>query len=274
MTVDDNTSTFARHQGVVHDHTFDYVAGSPHLKHATVRDAVVRVCRETVAGHLARTGRCRVLEVGAGHGTFTKVLVDLGAQVWVTEMSADSVAVLRRDFGDEPAVRIEYDRDGTGAATGPRIDVVLFVSVLHHIPDYVAAVEATLRRLAPGGSVISFQDPLWYPRQSRLARCTDRGAYLLWRLTRGNLLMGVASTLRRVRNAYDDTNPSDTVEYHVVRKGVDERALAAVLAPHFDEVTVHRYWSTQAAWLQRLGERSSLVNTFGMTATGRRAGGQ
>lgn len=62
-------------------------------------------------------------------------------------------------------------------------------------------------------------------------------------------------------------------EYHVVRQGVDEQALVTFLTTAFSHVDVLRYWSTQAAPLQRLGEKLGLRNTFGIEATGRRREG-
>ncbi|PWK89571.1 methyltransferase family protein [Lentzea atacamensis] len=270
MTHADWLRAVAQHQSVAHGAGHDHVPGSPHLRHAALHSRVVTACRSVVADVLRERGSCRVLEIGAGHGVFTDHLAALGAEVWVTEMSRASVDVLRSRFSGYERVHVVHDEDGTGVARGPEVDVVLYISVLHHIPDYLGAVTAVLDRVAPGGAFVSFQDPLWYPRRSRTSLLADRGAYLLWRLTRGNLRRGVASMVRRARGAYDLNNPSDTVEYHVVRDGVDEQALMAVLEPRFATVDLHRYWSTQARWLQWLGERIAPANTFGVVATGGR----
>src|SRR5687767_6858712 len=78
----------------------DYEYGSPHLLHNQLRsrieDSVTRLVRDIVADH----GSCHVLEVGAGHGSFTDTMVAAGAKVTVTEMSAPSMAVLERKFAD------------------------------------------------------------------------------------------------------------------------------------------------------------------------------
>ena len=59
-------------------------------------------------------------------------------------------------------------------------------------------------------------------------------------------------------------------EYHVVRQGLDELGMAELLATYFEQVTVHPYWSTQDAVLQRLGTRLARPNTFALEATCRR----
>ena len=63
----------------------------------------------------------------------------------------------------------------------------------------------------------------------------------------------------------DDANPSDLVEYHVVREGCDEEAIAQVLDARFD-VEVFTYWSTQSPVLQRLLAPLRVHQIFGIEA--------
>jgi hypothetical protein len=56
------------------------------------------------------------------------------------------------------------------------------------------------------------------------------------------------------------------VEFHVVRQGVDDKAIEELLAPLFEEIAVSHYWSTQSGLLQRLGDRFFPPNTFGIAA--------
>jgi len=56
------------------------------------------------------------------------------------------------------------------------------------------------------------------------------------------------------------------VEYHVVRDGVDELALADLLRKRFADVDIVRYWSHQSRIVQSIGERMGLANTFGLYA--------
>jgi SAM-dependent methyltransferase len=258
--------TIARHQDGAHGVGHDYTSGSPHLRHQSVRRMVTAACRGVVGEVMHR--RCRVLEIGAGHGMFTDYLVGLGAEVWVTEMSKASADLLHSRFAGHDSVHVMYDEDGSRAAHGPEVDIVICLSVLHHIPDYLGAVSTLLNRLAPGGAFVSFQDPLWYPRRSRGSLLAERSAYLMWRVTQGDLRRALATGLRRARGRHDPQNPSDMVEYHVVRDGVDEEGLVRLLGARFDSVRVHRYWSTQAAWLQWVGDRVGLACSFGITATG------
>ncbi len=257
-------------QEAVHGDGHDYITGSPHLQHAHLNAWMRGVLNQVVNDLADQAGRApRVLEVGAGHGPFTETLVAAGAEVVVTEMSAPSAAHLRERFRHTDAVSVRHDPDGSLDAAGP-VDLVVYMSVLHHIPDYVASLSGAADALRPGGAIVSFQDPLWYPRRPRTAVALSRAAEIAWRLSQGDLARGVRTQVRRALGVYDETNPSDMSEYHCVRDGVDEQAIAALLDERFDRVDVLPYWSTQAAWAQALGARWASANTFGVVATGRR----
>jgi hypothetical protein len=118
--------------------------------------------------------------------------------------------------------------------------------------------------------LLTLQDPIWYPRQSKVSRGLYRVGYYAWRLPRGNWKRGVGSVVRRTRGTLDEDNPSDMVEYHVVRNGVDESAIRDLLLEKFGDVRVLPYWSNQSAAVQWLGTRLRLRNTFGILATGYR----
>ena len=68
----------------------DYDKGSPHLRHDKLRGMVEQRLQRLVRDSIERTGACRVVEIGAGHGTFTRCLLDAGAQITVTEASSAS----------------------------------------------------------------------------------------------------------------------------------------------------------------------------------------
>lgn len=268
-----SAAAMAQLQEQQYDADHDYERGSPHLRHASIRNEVLGRITSLVGESMARSGRCRVLEIGAGHGGFTSHLVASGAQVTVTEMSRPRLDALRRRLGPDAGVRLLYDRDGEAVfRDGGRFDLVLCISVLHHVPDYLHFVRRLVDRVDPLGAFASFQDPLWYPRRTRLSRVSQRAAYYGWRLTQPNRREGLQTLVRRARRTLDSTKPADMVEYHVVRDGVDEVALGELLSARFATVEEWRYWSTQSRLLQAAGERMQLESTFGTIARGRRHG--
>jgi SAM-dependent methyltransferase len=263
-------STMRDLQQDAHGDGHDYAAGSPHIKHHRIRSRIVEQLQESVRAVADARGECRVLELGAGHGTFTDHVVAAGATVEVTEMSRPSAAELRRRFRHNPDVVVHEDPDGSLAVDGGPVDLVVCLSVLHHIPDYLTAVDGMVARIRPGGGFVSFQDPLWYPRRSWLSMHVDRAAYLAWRLPRGEVGRGLATAVRRARGVWDEANPSDMVEYHVMRDGVDEAALRTLLEQNFAQVRLTTYWSTQGTLTQSIGALAGQPNTFGLVASGRR----
>lgn len=246
----------------------DYAYGSPHLTHPQLTARIEGQLRDLVRGLTAQHGRCRVVEVGAGHGTFTEVLLAAGASVAVTEMSAPSAAVLAEMFAGNANCTVVHDPDGTAAGdlVAAGCEALVYVSVLHHIPDYLAAVAELVAEMPPGSAFYSTMDPTWYPSRSRVSHVAEQGSYLAWRVAQGNLRRGLVTRWRRLRHGYVETEPSDMVEFHTVRQGVDQQALAALLSTHFAEVAVDEFWSTQGSLFQRLGERTSMTCTFGITA--------
>jgi SAM-dependent methyltransferase len=249
--------------------TIEYWRGSPHIAHPRLRDQLTSVLRETLRDLRQAGLPLDVLEVGAGHGGYTEVALAAGATVTAVDMSRPALDELRRRYGTNQRLTTVHTADGSLDALDGQFSLLLLVSVLHHIPDYRAFVGNALTFVRPEGALLSLQDPLHYTRVGRRVRLLDRGSYLIWRLGQGNLTTGVATMSRRARRVYDDTKPSDTVEYHVVRQGVDEEALVELLAPRFTDVGVLRYWSNQLPAGQSLGERLQLQNTFGIRAVGR-----
>jgi SAM-dependent methyltransferase len=245
-------------------------AGDPHLAHPELRARIVQLATDAAERAVSRGLPPRVLEIGAGDGGLTEPLLARGFEVTATEVSRHAVERLGAAFGGNPRFQAVHDpAEDASAVEGGPFSVVLCASVLHHIPDYLSFVEGVAaRHLAPGGAFVSVQDPLRYDTMSPVAHRFDRAAYLTWRLGRGNRLSGLVSLRNRLTGRLDPARPGDMVEYHVVRNGVDEQALRALLEPSFGEVRVVRYWSNQARLAQRLGRRFGLANQFALVAEG------
>lgn len=251
---------------------YDYRSGAPHLKHPHLYDSFSRLLREELRHVAGRGLPMTVLEIGAGDGAFVEPLLATGARVTGTEMSQASIEALQWRFGTNPAFEVVFDPGGSlEPVADRRFAVVLYASVLHHIPDYLGAIaKACDRHLVPGGSLLTLQDPLWYPSLPRGVHAASEAMYLSWRVTRGAFLRGLASRLRRLRGDLRPDETGDMVEYHVVRDGVDQDSVERLLQPRFEDVTLMRYWSTHAAIWQSVGERLGLRNTFALRARGHR----
>ena len=243
---------------------------SAHLRHPQLKsrlsDLLITAYQDLDARGLSLT----TLEVGAGHGGYTEVALALGGEVTAVEMSRTALHDLCEKYRTNPRLHGVFDADGSLSNVEGEFSLVLAVSVLHHIPDYLAFLDVVRDRLAPGGSILAIQDPLWYPRVPAVQHKGERAAYLTWRLGRGDLRQGFASLGRRIEKKYDESNARDMIEYHVVRDGVDELAIQEQLAPHFESVGIVKYWSTPAPLAQWAGERLHWANTFAFLASGYR----
>jgi SAM-dependent methyltransferase len=245
----------------------NYRKGSPHLSHFALHDRLVEVLRATVQRLSGQGLPLRVLEIGAGHGGFTEPALAMGCDVTAVDMSGPSVDELRRRFGTNPKFESVYNPDGTLRDVDGDYTLLMAVSVIHHIPDYISFLRSASRRISPGGALLTLQDPVWYPRH-RASHEAERMSYFAWRLAQGNAVGGLKTRLRRIRGVFDETNPSDMEEYHVVRSGVDEQMVLSFAREAFSEATLMPYWSSHLGVAQHLGDRLGLHSSFGIVAHG------
>jgi SAM-dependent methyltransferase len=241
---------------------------SPHLAQWALYDRLVGIVHETIRGVEGDGLPLRVLEIGAGHGGYTDSLLAGGCEVTVAEMSRPSVEFLRSRYGLNDRLTLIFDPNLGLADVGEGFSLVVCVSLLHHVPDYLAILGRIIERIGPGGAILLLEEPLWYPRLDRLTRVLDRGAYLTWRLGQGRIREGLASMRRRFRGIPLEAERDQIVYYHVVRQGVDERAVCRFLAHRFVRVEPFCYWSNHLAAIHRPAERMRLKNTFGIRAVG------
>ena len=253
-----------------HSEGHDYRTGSPHLVHWHLYQRLLGEVRGVLDSLRQRGISWSVLDVGAGHGSFTEPLLAYGCAVTATEMSRPSLDLLRSRYGTNDRFSAVLDSDGSFGGLGDHAyGLVLFASVLHHIPDYRAAIDAAAARVVRGGAIVTLQDPLWYPTLHRSDFVLSRLSYFWWRLGQGNYRRGLSTRWRRIRGVHDETSPSDMVEYHVVRQGVDQDAIRNVLSSRFEHVRIVPYWSTQSAVWQRFGEVVGATSSFACIATNR-----
>jgi hypothetical protein len=220
-----------------------------------------------------------VLELSAGHGPWSDVLLAEGARTTLVEMDPEAPggAGTRSGTGSgtgsggDDRFRRLVDPGATLDAVGDGFDLALLGSVQHHVPDYLALLDRVVDRLAVGGSLLTMQDPLWYPRLGRTTRVVDRTAYLAWRLAQGEVAAGARAWGRRVRGSYPEERPGGLTYYHVVRSGVDESAVTALLRSRFARVDLVTYWSNHLAAVSPLAERAGMRNTFAVWARALRA---
>jgi hypothetical protein len=125
----------------------------------------------------------------------------LGCDVTAVEMSKPSTEELQRRFGTNPKFQAIYEPEGKLSGAGADYSLLMFVSVLHHIPDYITFLTEASHRIVRGGALLTLQDPVWYARHPAAHRA-ERAAYFAWRLGQGRPIEGLQTRLRRMRGTF------------------------------------------------------------------------
>jgi SAM-dependent methyltransferase len=156
-----------------------HVWGSyPHFvgpRHRLREDLLLRAFQDSVSGR-------RALNVGAGQGTFTNRLTQLGYEVVSTELGNVALSALR-----DRVVGEVVDADATHLPFEDRsFDAVVLGEVLEHVEEDGRALKQAARVLKSGGALIVSvpRNPSWFSD-------SDRWAGHVRRYTRANLIARV-----------------------------------------------------------------------------------
>lgn len=249
----------------------EYVDGAPHLKHEQLRTFYMDLAARVVAEAAGHRRPPRVLDLGAGEGTATLPFLEAGAEVTAVDVSERQLEVFRSRCGSHAerlSIRCGDVEEVIRASlqAGTTYEVIVANSFLHHVPDPAGLIRSVVPLLAPHGILFSFQDPLRYRSLGAFTRTVAGLAYFCWRVPKGDVVGGAMRRARRMMGVYRDDCPQDNAEYHVVRSGVDHEALEKLLTEAGLSVELVRYFSTQHAWWQRLGDSLGLENTFSIVA--------
>jgi len=147
---------------------------------------------ELVEPHLGK----EVLEVGAGHGTFTGLLSSCSARVVAVDASGRCAGVLRARFAGDPRVTVVQGGIAAVAGLAP-FDCAVLVNVLEHIGDDDGALRELSAVLRPGGRLV-----VWVPAFGFLYSDFDRRIGHYRRYRRAGLraqLSGAGYEVRGIR---------------------------------------------------------------------------
>ncbi len=245
----------------------DYVEGAPHVKHACLRDFYAEQLLKVYSTQ-AHVDVPAVLDLGAGEGSVTLGMLELGASVTAVDISEEQLSILRErcaKYADRLQVHVEDIGAFLQRAEG-RYNIVTANSFLHHIPDYLGLLRQVVPLIASNGVFFSFQDPLRYSSLRRSTKLFSDFAYFCWRARQRDFVGGLWRYVRRRRGVYLESCDFDNAEYHVVRDGVDQDRIHALFQENGFDCTVHSYFSTQSALFQKIGSSLGAANTFSIVA--------
>ena len=212
----------------------------------------------------------KVLDLGAGEGSATLSLLKLGARVTAVDISQSMIHALVvkcANYKERLEARcqdvleaIEWLKDDNCY-----FDIVIANSFLHHVPDYLELIERACTIISPRGQFLSFQDPLRYDSLGRFTTAFTGFAHDSWRLFQGDVIGGIRRRLRRNRGVFLDI-PEDNTEYHYLRGGVDQDAIVELFKELGFDCDITRYFSTDGAVWQHLGDFLGMENKFAVVA--------
>lgn len=125
----------------------------------------------------------RLLDAGAGLGTFTALAAAKTTQVVALEPEPAFANHLRERFADTPSIRVVEGRaEAPPAEVGRGFDAILCLNVLEHVREHEAALAGFRDLLAPGGVLL-----LLVPAHGRLYGPYDRAVGHVRRYSRAAL---------------------------------------------------------------------------------------
>jgi SAM-dependent methyltransferase len=191
----------------------------------------------------------RVVEVGAGIGTFAEHLLQAApdAELTLVEPAENNFPHLRARFSGDPRVRTVQGYLEDAGATGSA-DAVVAVNVMEHVRDDGAFVAAAHGLLAPGGHALVF-----VPALPALYGTLDEAFEHFRRYTRAELeerLRGAGLTPLRV--AY--TNLPGVAAWWLTGRVLRRRTVRARDARVYDRWVIPWVRALERVWTPPLGQ--------------------
>jgi ubiquinone/menaquinone biosynthesis C-methylase UbiE len=101
----------------------------------------------------------RALDFGCGSGNLTRHLLALDFSVTAADVSAKFLDLVRRRFPSDELTTLRLNGRDLSELADDSVDLAATYSVLHHVPDYLAAVDELGRVVKPGGIVYIDHEP-------------------------------------------------------------------------------------------------------------------
>jgi SAM-dependent methyltransferase len=123
------------------------------------QDRLHAVLERAKAAIATRGKPLRALDFGCGSGNLSRHLLDLGFEVVAADVSRGFRELVAAKFAGRPLETFPLDGEGLSGLDDDSFDLVATYSVLHHVPDYCAAVAEMARVTRPGGVIFIDHEP-------------------------------------------------------------------------------------------------------------------
>ncbi|TFE66583.1 class I SAM-dependent methyltransferase [Methylacidiphilum caldifontis] len=241
-----------------------YLSGASHIKCPFIRKLFYETALSIFEDIKVSCPKPRVLDLGAGEGTITKVWLEMGAKVTAVDISENRLKQLEEACKDyENNLEIicmdvfKYLEDNRQK----RYELVSAVGFLHHVQDYLSLIQKAIFMIESNGYFFSFEDPLFVKTLGFYSFFLSKLLYYCWRITRGDIIGGLYRKWRRMFFGYKD-DLYDNTEYHAIRLGVNQGSIINLLTEEGFSCILNSYFSNQSPFLQLLGTNLNIKNYF------------
>lgn len=121
------------------------------IEQARLEDALARG-RAAVRSAGGRT--IAALDFGSGSGNLTRLMLGLGMDVTASDVSPHFLRLIEQRFGGAALRTHQLNGSDLAEFGDASFDFIATYSVLHHVPDYLAAVAELARVCRPGGVIM------------------------------------------------------------------------------------------------------------------------
>jgi 2-polyprenyl-3-methyl-5-hydroxy-6-metoxy-1,4-benzoquinol methylase len=169
MNSGSNARAQVMHNQKVHDNGVStYEKKHVEIYNPTEQRRIASALREAILELSTTTPASRVLDFGCGIGNLTAHLLELGTLVVASDVSSKSLNALKAKYPNSKLLETA-ELNGVDLSQFPddSFDMVATYSVLHHVPDYLAAVREFVRVVRPGGVIYIDHEvpPVFWARQ-------------------------------------------------------------------------------------------------------------
>lgn len=253
------------------DMTRRYIDGACHIKHAALRKLYGELVIQVYDTACSFISQPKILDLGAGEGSATLPFLELGAKVTAVDISKSQLDMLKTRCSPFGNNLIVYNGNVVDAIKefadkNHQYDIIVANSFLHHVPDYLGLIKDCSVIISAHGQFLSFQDPIKYASVGKFTRLLTKVAYFSWRIFKDDIIGGMQRRIRRSRKIFMDDCPGDHIDYHAVREGVDQEAIAELFDILGFKCQITSYFSTQSRFWQPIGTVINAKNTFAIIA--------
>lgn len=147
----------------------------------SARSAALQKTVDLITGKLLAMGDFRgkrLLDVGCGDGTFTRILGTRFDEVFGIDVQEDGLESFRASTHDDPRFFIENMSASELRYPDISFDTVVTIETLEHVPDLAGAAKQIARVLKSGGELLITVPNRWFPFENhgiRIGRWEKHG---------------------------------------------------------------------------------------------------